>query len=403
MGERAAIGTVWRRLRDVGAMTASAPSRRHDFPHRLSAALASVDVPDTHGSFPSEALDRLRWVHALEATLPVGRAGGLGLSDPARADVLRAALVAVGAASQVLGRLYEGHVNAHALIFRYGDAEARERTIADTEAGHLFGVWNTEPASAGLTVDPANGRLLGGKMFASGAGHVTRPLVTARMPDGTSRMFVTPLDADERSDLSRWTARGMRASATGSVSLQDYPLARAIRVGKTDDYHREPFFSAGAWRFLAVHLGGIEAVHREHKAHLLRLARGEDPHQLARLGQSGLAVETARAFVERACALAHDPSVDPRSVIAYVGLARTAVERAGLDVIELAQRSVGLASMLEDHPLERMTRDLSVYLRQPGPDYALATAARRLIEIGGSDLGADRLDQDERDVTDSAA
>ena len=52
--------------------------------------------------------------------------------------------------------------------------------------------------------------------------------------------------------------------------------------------------------------------------------------------------------------------------------ARGAVERAALNVMELAERSVGAAGMIAPHPLERLMRDLRTYLRQPNPDGALA-------------------------------
>jgi hypothetical protein len=41
--------------------------------------------------------------------------------------------------------------------------------------------------------------------------------------------------------------------------------------------------------------------------------------------------------------------------------------------MEIAERSVGVAGMMESHPLERLSRDLRTYLRQPNPDGALAS------------------------------
>ena len=86
-----------------------------------------------------------------------------------------------------------------------------------------------------------------------------------------------------------------------------------------------------------------------------------------------MATETAKLWVTRAAELAEqdDGRRDPGQVIAYVNLARSAVERAGLDVLELVHRSVGLAGFLRTHPIER----LATYLRQPAPDRALTTAA----------------------------
>ena len=73
----------------------------------------------------------------------------------------------------------------------------------------------------------------------------------------------------------------------------------------------------------------------------------------------------------------------PERVVAYINLVRLAVERAGLDVLQLAQRSVGLQGFLRGHPLERLSRDLATYLRQPGPDRALTSAASEILRSAG--------------------
>ncbi|TXN60571.1 acyl-CoA dehydrogenase family protein, partial [Methylobacterium sp. WL6] len=304
--------------------------------------------------------------------------GGAGLCTPGGADRLRDVLRGIGRGNLAVGRIYEGHVNALALVLRYGSDPVRARFAADARAGHLFGVWNTEPAepgglALGTEADPAV--LTGAKSYASGAGHVTRPLVTARLPDGRRQMLVVPLDPEARAELADWRAHGMRASATGTVDFSGLRVEPLDRIGAPDDYYRQPFFAAGAWRFLAVQCGGIEAVLEAHRGHLTATGRGGDPHQRARLGQAATAAETARLFVEHAARLATTEPVEGDRAVAYVALARGAVERAGLDAIELAQRSVGLSGFLEAHPLERLVRDLATYLRQPAPDGALVSAA----------------------------
>lgn len=360
----------------VGPLVAAAPSAE---PSPLNAAVEAAriiaeipDIPDEHGGFPEAGVAALRETGLLTAPLPAAM-GGAGLCEPDHVDALRAVLTAVGRGSLVLGRLYEGHVNALALALRYGDGRAQERVARDAGKGHLFGVWNTEPDPGGLRID--RDRLSGAKSFASGAGHVTRPLVTARQGDGRRIMLVVRLEPGQRADLTAWRAHGMRASATGTLDFTGLPVAPDDPIGAPDDYVRQPFFSCGAWRFLAVQSGGIEAVFAAHRDHLRRTGRGDDPHQRARLGQAATAVETARLFVARAARFAAHAEADPEGAVAYVNLARGAVERAGLDAIELAQRSVGLSGFLETHPLERRIRDLATYLRQPAPDLALASAA----------------------------
>ncbi len=349
---------------------------------RRVAALAAgrADANDRDDGFPAEDVADLARTGLLAAPVPVGE-GGAGLGQEAGAADLAAVLRLVGLGSLALGRLYEGHVNALQLVARYAAPADRRALFADARAGHLFGVWNTEPPAGGLVLGP-DGRLAGVKTFASGAGHVTRALVTARRPgEAEPLMLVASLEPGTRADLSAWRAQGMRASATGTVDLTGLtPLAH---LGGSGDYHRQPHFSGGAWRFAAVQLGGIEAVFEAWRGHLARTGRGDDPHQLARLGEGVIALEGARLFVGRAAALMAEEALPAERLVAFVDLTRLAVERAGLEVLGLAQRSVGLQGFLRGHPLERLSRDLATYLRQPAPDRALTSAAATILAADG--------------------
>ena len=67
-------------------------------------------------------------------------------------------------------------------------------------------------------------------------------------------------------------------------------------------------------------------------------------------------------------------------VVAYAHMARSAIERICLDVQEAAIRSVGAAGLMRAHPMEQIVRDLTMYLRQPAPDAALAAVGRHVLE-----------------------
>lgn len=335
---------------------------------------------DHDDASPVEDIGLLAASGALRAPLSVSLGGqGFG-SGPATASHLALALRLIGWASLPLGRLYEGHVNALVLLQRFGSPEQIDRVAGFVREGRLFGVWNTESTTAPLRIEPdgAGFRLVGGKTFASGAGFVACPLVTARTGDGLLLMVLPRLtgqDLDQRADRTAWRAHGMRASASGSFDFSGIAIREDDILGAPGDYHAQPRFSGGAWRFLAVQLGGIERLVDEARGHLRGAGRESDPHQVARMAQAAAAAETARLWVEHASERAEQGANDS-ACIAYVNLARGVVERAGLDVLDLVHRSVGLACFQRAHPIERVSRDLATYLRQPAPDRALAEAGQ---------------------------
>ena len=349
-------------------------------------AFARADRYDEDDAYPSADVAALHESGLLAAVLPM-ECGGAGISGLSLSEVLRS----IGSGSLPLGRLFEGHVNALELVLRYGNRDQIELVAEEAKAGKLFGVWNTDDSN-GLRLIHRHGRtwLEGRKILASGAGHIERPLVTATDEDGRRLMVLPKLDSPDRADLSGWRAQGMRASATGAVDFNGVEIKPIEIVGREGDYERQPWFSGGAWRFAAVHLGGMERLFDLLLRHLRETNRGKDPHQAARLGAAAMAVETARLWVAQAASIAEAPlgSRAPEQLVAYVNLARLAVEAAALDLMQLVQRSVGLQAFLRPNPIERISRDLATYLRQPGPDRALTDAATWMLaqRLGAQDL-----------------
>lgn len=338
-------------------------------------ALAGAAALDRDDAFPEREVARLHETGLLTAPLPPAF-GGAGLDH---GPDLAAILKAVGGGSPVLGRLYEGHVNAVRLVNLYGEPVLQRHFARDIAAGALSGVWNTEPPGGGVVLGPGF-MLNGAKTLASGAGRIVRPLITARR--GEDILMVVPrLEPGTRADLSGWTAQGMRASATGRLDFTGLAVTPDQILGQPGDYHREPNFSGGAWRFLAVQQGAMATLLRLACRHLRETGRGGDPHQRARIGRAAIAVETADLWVMRAVSAEDGPA---EAGVALAGLARLAVERCALDLLEAVQRSIGLTGFLRPHPIERVARDLATYLRQPAPDRALDNAAAYVLGRGGA-------------------
>jgi alkylation response protein AidB-like acyl-CoA dehydrogenase len=336
--------------------------------------------------FPSEAMRRLEDAGALRVPLPKA-VGGLGIgTETGQGEALLTFLHAIGRISLPLGRLIEAHINALRIVARYGAPDQMARVAQAVAGGALFGLWVTDPpGDAGLRMrlNQAGLTLTGGKMFCSGAGHVDWAVVTA-FDDGCDddRLLLVPLNGSEKTGAMAAGLAGMKAAVTGQVDFTGRSLGPEAEIGLPGDYLKEPDFSGGAWRSSAVALGGLAALIDLTCAQLTVRGRGDDPHQRARFGQMVMAHETGRLWLRHAGTLAENLEAPAEDIVAAVGLARLAVERACLESIEAAHRSLGISAFLQSNPVERLTRDLQTYLRQPAGDEVLHKAAGHFMALG---------------------
>lgn len=345
-----------------------------------------ADAPES--AFPIRGLAKLREAGLLAAALSPA-AGGCGLgSVPGSHRATLHMLREVGRGSLVVGRLFEGHVNALQLIEAYGTSGQVLRAAADVRAGHVFGVWNTQ-AGDGVHLEPlAHGRvrLHGAKTFASGAGRIARPVITGTWPDGGWQLCVVPADtAPVTIDRSFWQPLGMEATDSARVDFTGVELEPEHLLGVPGDYYRQPLFSGGAIRFCAVQLGGAVALLDHTRRFLRSRQRTGDPWQQARLGRMAAWVESGNCLLDGAAAVAeqglwvHAPPPHD-AMLAYANLLRVAVEELCLRVVDETERAVGARGLLRPCGIEQIVRDLSMYLRQPAPDAALADLGRHVLE-----------------------
>ncbi len=289
-----------------------------------------------------------------------------------------AALRRAGASDLAAGRLYEGHVNALQLVRRYGTPLQASRADAEAAAGLLFGVWNTQAADGVTFVhEGARGayRLAGRKTFCSGTGRVARAIVTASDERGASQMFLVRMDAIAPSiDATFWRPMGMEQTESFAIDFTGIRLAPDDALGASDAYQREPWFSGGAARFVAVQTGACERLVADLARFLAAVNRGDDAIQRARLGECAVHARTAILWTDTCVRAweAFDRGGDREPLLETVDCARIAVERAALALCESVERAVGARGLLEPYAFGRTMRDLRMYLRQPAPDAAVA-------------------------------
>jgi alkylation response protein AidB-like acyl-CoA dehydrogenase len=341
-------------------------------------------VIDYDGAFPA---DEFRWLYeeGLLAAVLHPDLGGVGLGVlPGTTPHLLTLLRQIGRGNLAVGRLFEGHVNALLLFQTFGTPEQQTAWAADVHAGKQFSVWNTQAADGVHLAARPNGsyRIQGAKTFASGAQHIARPLITGATEDGGWQMVIVPTERVQAavSDSSFWHPLGMRATASVHMDFSGLEVGPNDLLGRPGDYYKQPAFGGGGIRFMAVQMGGAAAVLEHTRLFLRDQRRTEDPFQRERVGKMASLIETGDLWLRGAGEIADSPDADADTVVQYAHMARAVIEEVCLEVLRLAERCVGARGLLRPHPFERIHRDLTLYLRQPGSDAALADAGRHVLE-----------------------
>jgi alkylation response protein AidB-like acyl-CoA dehydrogenase len=332
---------------------------------------------DSAAAFPVAGLKRLQEAGLLMAPVPV-EFGGFGLHTNGDSQALLRLLHLLGYADLSLGRIFEAHVNAIELIRQYGTPRQMEAVALAAQAGDLFALWVTDSPEHSVQLSREL-TLSGEKWFCSAAGSAKQALITAQTEAG-SQMLLVPHLAEVPVTDRGVKLSGMRAAKTGSIDLNGVGLHEDALIGAAGDYLREPTFSTGAWRSSAVAAGGLAALIDITRDQLRARGRADNPFQRMRFGQSVIAHETGRLWMQET--VKRVDSGPAEEAVAYVNLARTAVETACLDALRHIQRSLGLSAFMQGSKVERIARDLATYLRQPATDDVLLEAAGYFVHHG---------------------
>jgi alkylation response protein AidB-like acyl-CoA dehydrogenase len=355
---------------------------------------------DVNGAFPQQEFEKIAQAGLLAAPLAKELGGwGAGIDANTTFNTLKL-LKQIGYGNLAVGRIYEGHINALQLIQTFGNSEQVAKYASDARDTYggklrakLFGVWNAEAADGVKIIPLSNGkyRLEGCKTFCTGCGYVERPFVNGVLPDGSWQMCIVPMDEVKTvSDASWWQPCGMRATASYKVDFTGVELTEINLIGKPGDYYRQPWLSAGVIRFAAVQLGGAEALFDRTRQYLQELNYTNDPYQKERLGKMAIAIESGnlwlRGSADMVAAYApvfggypHLPHEQANQLVAYTNMVRTAIEQICIDVMQMCERSVGTRGLMPPNPMERIIRDLTLYLRQPAFDASLANVGQYVL------------------------
>jgi hypothetical protein len=352
-------------------MSASGEADRARLPG-LDRALATIAAAaaqrDAEAAFPEDAIGLLE----REGALAWNATGG-ATRPPAAAEL--SLVRSVARADSSVGRIFDGHLNAVERLIVHGPPSLVARELAAVRAGRLrAGVWGGDPVPGEgppAAVLETAGVLRGVKTFCSGAGGLHRALVLACTNAGGPPLAVWIDLTDTRRvevDENWYRGLGLRASVSHRVLFHDAPVL--ARFGGPGAIAEQPWFArdalrtAASWAGMADSAAGAaldELAARPARGQLEGLAAGRI---LTARREIDLWIDAAGAAMDRA-----GPKLSELALHARVGIAD-----ASRTILEEAARACGSRPFARGGTLERVRRDLEVFLLQHRLDPLLARA-----------------------------
>lgn len=355
---------------------------------------------DREAAFPAEDFKDLFSDGLLSAVVPE-EYGGLGLG-PHRGNVFTLWMMTkeFAKADLSLARCWEGHCNSMVLIDGIATDTQKERWFDGVvNRGETWVAWSGEPqarasvekAKFGTTTDRVDGGYIvdGNKAFATSAGGARWAilLVSTAGPGGgrhntgnADELLLLACDLSHPSvsiDRSWWDPIGMRATASHVVRFDRTFIPDENLIGRPGQYLADGWQTCFIPHYAATFLGAAEAAYEFSLEYIRSQNKSADPYIQQHIGQSAVNVETATLWLQHVAHLWETGRHDEAQLAG--GRARHVIEHLAEDTLKRSIRACGARSLNRPSPLERIYRDLSIYVRHDNDDHLLATIGRSLL------------------------
>jgi alkylation response protein AidB-like acyl-CoA dehydrogenase len=355
---------------------------------------------DREATFPAQDFADLYRAGLLTAAIGP-EFGGLGLS-PYRGDVFALWLMTKEFAKVdlSLARCWEGHCNSMVLIDGMGSSAQKERWFAGVVGkGEIWVAWSGEPqarasseksAFGTTTTRVENGYVINGsKAFATSAGgaHWAILLVSTAGPGGARHNSGSPesllllacdlSDTSVHVDPSWWDPIGMRATVSHVVRFNETFIPDQNVIGRPGQYLAENWQTCFIPHYAAAFLGAAEGAYEFALDYITSQNKGTDPYVQHHIGQSAINVETGHLWLRHVADMWEAGRHDEAQLAG--SRARHIIEHLAEDTVKRSIRACGARSLNRPSSLERIYRDLSIYIRHDNDDHLLATIGKSML------------------------
>lgn len=355
---------------------------------------------DATATFPHESVRDLFDAGLLAACVPRTH-GGLGLG-PFRGDVFTLWMLTkeIAKADLSLARCWEGHMNSLVLIDGAGNDEQKERWFRGVvDRGETWVAWSGEPQSRapeektrfGTYAERVEGgwRLTGVKAFATSAGGADWAilLVNTSGPGGARHaggnaddLMLMACDLRDPSvsiDGSWWDPIGMRATVSHAVRFDGTFIADANLIGYPGQYLREGWQTCFAPHYAAAFTGAAEAAFDYAVEYIRVQNKADDPYVQHHVAKMAVNVSTSHLWLRHVATLWETKNFAEAQIAG--SRVRHVAEHMAEETVQHCVRACGARCLNRPSPIERIVRDLSLYIRHDNDDQVLATIGRAVL------------------------
>jgi alkylation response protein AidB-like acyl-CoA dehydrogenase len=355
---------------------------------------------DATATFPAADFDDIVRAGLHAPTIP-REFGGLGLG-PFRGDVHTLWMLTkeVAKADLALARCWEGHANSLVILDGMASHQQKSRWFHGVvQRGEKWVAWSGEPpsrapgekASFGTHIEKVDGGWIvdGSKAFCTSAGgadwaillvHTAGPGGARHSSGPAEGLMLMACDLSDPSvsfDGSWWDPIGMRATVSHLVRFARTFIPDANVIGYPGQYLTEAWQTCFAPHYAASFLGAAEAAY-DYALDAVRAAnKGEDPYVTHRVAKMAMNVETAHLWLRHVARLWERGEYTEARLAG--ARARHLVEHLAQETVEHAVRACGARALNKPSPVERIYRDLAIYIRHDNDDQVLATIGRAVL------------------------
>ncbi|MFT4925970.1 MAG: alkylation response protein AidB-like acyl-CoA dehydrogenase [Phenylobacterium sp.] len=362
--------------------------------------LARAHDYDTDARFPIENFNDLFNIGAMAA--PVDPAyGGLGCS-PSYGNVysLWQMTRAIAKADLSFARCWEGHNNALMLIDKLASDSQKQRWFADViSKGNRWAAWSGEPQVKNPNqkynigtdvVKKDNGyQINGNKVFATSAPGASWAILLVSLAgpggarevtDGENNLLMLACDLSDPSisfDGDWWDPIGMRSTVSYKVNFDNTFIPEANCIGEIGEFLTRDMQSCFTPHYAVSFLGALEAAYECALQTVSAQHRENDPYVQHHIAKIKLGVDTLDLWLTQVAFKLdnHDRQAARDAASQFRYLAETLAE----DGVKRSIKICGARCLNKPSQLERIYRDLTIYVQHDNADNVLATIGRRAL------------------------